>query len=129
MVISTILGAAAAVVVLAIVLNAFSFWVAGKVISVKTATFGRAILIAIAVSSITWMISYLLSVIPITGVVIGFLLGASLTIFIIKTGFEIESFSKAFFVWVAYLIAQAITIIIVASTFGGVFLEIFKANP
>lgn len=127
-ILSTILGAAVAVVVLAIVLNAFFFWLGGKVANIKTATFGRSILIAIAVSAVTWMISYLLSVIPAIGGILGFILGAVLTIFIIKAGFEVKDYSKAFLAWILYLAAQAIAILIVTATFGGILLEALKSN-
>lgn len=111
---------------IAAVISAFFFWIGGKIVGVKKATFGRAILAAIAAAAATWMISWLMSFIPGVGTVLGFILGAIIVIFIIKASFEIDTYGKAFLVWIFYLIAQGIAIFIVLLTFGGALIDLFN---
>jgi len=125
-ILASILGVMLAVAAIAAVISAFFFWIGGKIVGIKKATFGRAILAAIASAVATWMISWLMSFIPGAGTVLGFILGAIIVIFIIKAAFEIDTYGKAFLVWIFYLIAQGIAFFIAILTFGGALLELFK---
>ena len=122
-ILTSIIGVIVGIALIALVLSAFFMWLGGKIVGIKTATFGRAFLAALATTIATWMLAWLLSLIPGIGTVIGFILGAILTIFILKAAFEIKDYGKAFLVWLFYLAAQGIAILIAVFTFGGILLD------
>lgn len=102
---------------LAVLIASFFLWIGAKIAGVKEATFGKSILAAIGAEFVIWIISLVLSIIPVIGTVIGFIVGLILAIFVIK-GIYDTSFGKALAAWIFGAIAQVVAIGIGAATFA-----------
>ena len=69
----TLAGAVTLTAILSILIAAFFIWLGAKVAQVGSkATFGRAILAAIGVALVTWLVAWLLSYFPQVSPFVGF---------------------------------------------------------
>ncbi len=99
--------------ILMVIIGGFLMWIAAKIVKVENSSFLRAIVAAIATSFVTVLVSFLFKLIPTLGDFFGFIAGLVIAILIIKVLFR-TSFGKALVVWMFYLLANFIAIILAA---------------
>jgi|GEM_PF-668003 len=112
------LGALLGLLVLWVLLSAFFIWLGAKMAFIPKASFGRAIMAAIACGMGSFLLSGLLLFLPPIGPLIGQIIGIILSLFIIKAIFE-TSFGKAFLAWMFQIFAVIIALVVCFLTFGG----------
>ena len=98
-------------------------WIGAKVAGIPNPGFGRCVMVAIVTSVGTWLLAFVLSILPVVGTFGGFVLGLLLSLLIIKSLFNV-SFGKAALVWLFHVIAQCVAIAIAVMTFAGAFLTL-----
>ena len=101
------------VFVFMVIISGILMWVAAKIARVENATFGRAMLAAIAASFVEVVVAFVFNAVPILGNLIGFIIGLIASILVIKAVFRI-SFGKALLVWIFNLVAALIAIVLAA---------------
>jgi hypothetical protein len=104
------------------VIGGFFMWTGANLASVRRATFGRSIIVAVLAALITWVVTAIFSYLPTFGNIIGYCLGIIFAIFVIQGVFGIR-FAKALLVWLFYIIAQFIAVLLVGFIFGGALLH------
>jgi len=97
-----------------VIIGGFFMWIAAKIAHVKGATFGKAVVAAIATSFVTVVIAVISRALPIIGDVLGFIMGLIVSIVIIKGVFD-TSFGKAIVVWIFQLIAIVIALFLASA--------------
>jgi hypothetical protein len=107
-----------AFLVVALLLAAFFLWVGAKLAGIEGASFGKAILAALASVIALGLLEVILSLLPRSGGLIGLLLGVLVSIYIIKAVFD-TSWGKAILAWILYIVAIIVAGII-AAIFGGI---------
>ncbi|MFQ6087519.1 MAG: hypothetical protein ACE5K0_01275 [Candidatus Methanofastidiosia archaeon] len=95
-------------IVLLFIIGAFFIWIGAKLAGVRDATFGKALICAVALALIGPIFNLLLSFIGIGGF-IGFILGLLVTLYIIKSIFD-TSWGKAFVVWILSIVAMVASV-------------------
>lgn len=102
-----------ALIIVSILIAGIFIWIGAKIAGVEEATFGNAIVAAVGASIVGWIITIVLSGIPvigtIAGLIIGFIVGG---LFVIKSIFS-TSWRKAFLTWVFNIVAQVIAVILI----------------
>jgi len=111
-------GALLALAALAAVVSASFIWAGAKMARVPDATFGKAILAAVAGAFLSWLVSLLFSVVAGPGTLLGWAIGTFMVIFVIKNLYGVP-LAKALMVWVFHLVAQIITVMLVLSLIAG----------
>lgn len=111
---SAILG----ILILGVIIAGFFMWVGAKLAGVENSTFGKSILAAIASSFIMWIITAIMSIIPIIGTIIGFIVGLIFALLAIK-GVYSTSTGKALLVWIFNIIAQGVAVVVGILIFVG----------
>ena len=102
--------------IFAVILGGFFMWIAAKIARVKCSSFGRAMLAAVGTSLVLFIITFIMSFIPILGNAAGFIIGLILQIFVIKGVFD-TSTGKAVLVWIFNIFASIVAILL-ASAIG-----------
>jgi hypothetical protein len=115
---ATALGAFAGLVLLAILLAGLFMYVGAKFAMVEKATFGRAVLAAIACTLADWALTAALSPVPLLGSCSGFIIGLAASLLIVKAVFD-TTLARAFLVWVFHLLAQILALFLALLTFAG----------
>jgi hypothetical protein len=126
--IGAILGAVVGIFIITTIIAAFFMWIGAKLAKVEKATFGKAILAALAAAAITWVLFLLFNFIPVVGPMLGLIIGLILTIFAIKAIFS-TTFGKAALVWLFNIIAVIIAGAIGAATFGAALWRAVGSMP
>ena len=98
-------------------------WIGAKVAGIPNPGFGRCVMVAIVTSVGTWLLAFVLSILPVVGTFGGFVLGLLLSLLIIKSLFKV-SFGQAALVWLFHVVAQGVAIAIAVMTFAGAFLTL-----
>jgi len=98
-------------------------WIGAKVAGIPNPGFGRCVMVAIVTSVGTWLLAFVLTILPVVGTFGGFVLGLLLSLLIIKSLFNV-SFGKAALVWIFHVIAQGVAILIAVFTFAGAILTL-----
>jgi|Deesub1362A_J573_1020465.scaffolds.fasta_scaffold03592_7 hypothetical protein len=111
-------GALLALAALAAMVSALFLWAGAKMARVPGATFGKAVLAALAGSFVSWLVSLLFSVAAGPGTLLGWAIGTLMVIFVIKGVYGV-ALGKALLVWVFHLVAQVITVLVVLSVLAG----------
>jgi hypothetical protein len=93
-------------------------WIGAKIAGIPNPGFGRCVLVAIVTSVCTWLLSFILSILPVVGTFGGFILGLIVSLLIIKSMFNVP-FGQAFLVWIFHALAQGVAIFIAVLTFAG----------
>jgi hypothetical protein len=114
----TFIGSAIVAAIIAAVIGGFFMWIGAKLANVRRANFGRSIIAAVLAALVTWVVTAIFSYLPVFGNLIGFFLGIVFSIFVIQSVFRIR-FGKALIVWLFYIIAQFIAVLLVSFVFGG----------
>lgn len=122
--IGSLFGALTGIAILAALIAAFFMWIGAKMAGIKEATFGKSLIAAIGAEFIIWIFSLILSVIPVIGTVIGFIVGLTFAIFVIKGTYN-TSFGKALVAWVFCVISEIVAIGIGVTTFAGALFQGF----
>lgn len=120
-IIGTLLGGIIIAAIIAAVVGGFFMWIGANLAGVRRATFGKSIVASVISAIITWAITGAFSYLPAVGNLIGFVLGVVVSIFVIQGIFDVR-FGKALLVWVFYVIAQLVAVVLVAVLFGGALL-------
>jgi hypothetical protein len=94
---------------IALLFSSFLIWLGAGMIGVKDGGFGKAFIAALGGVFVSWFMYYLMAAFPAIGSFIGFIIGLVLTLFIIKSAFNI-TFGKALLIWIFYIIAEAATV-------------------
>ena len=115
---TALLGIFFGMMLLGAIVSGLFIWLGAKLAGVPNPGFGRCVLVAIVTSVCTWLLSFVLSILPVVGTFGGFILGLGVSLLIIKSMFNV-SFGQAFLVWVFNVIAQGIAILIALLTFAG----------
>jgi hypothetical protein len=102
--------------IFAVILGGFFMWIAAKIARVERSSFGRAILAAVGTSLVLFIITFLMSFIPVLGNAVGFIVGLILQIFVIRGAFD-TSAGKAVLVWVFNIVASIVAVLL-ASAIG-----------
>ena len=118
------LGALLALLVLWVLLSAFFIWIGAKMAFIPKASFGRAIMAAIACGMGSFLLSGVLLFFPPVGPIMGQVIGIMLSLFIIKAIFE-TSFGKAFLAWMFQIFAVIIAFAVCFLTFGAALFTVF----
>ena len=100
-----------------VLFSAFFIWIGAKMAFIPKASFGRAIMAAIACGMGSFLLSGMLLFLPSIGPLLGQIIGIILSLFIIKAMFE-TSFGKAFLAWLFQIFAVIITLVVCLRTFG-----------
>lgn len=108
---------------IAALISTFFIWLGARIAGIKGAGFGNSLLAAIGAAFVTWFISWLFAAATGIWVIIGFIIGLVLSIFVIQGAFK-TTFGKALLAWVFHVIAEIITILIATMTFAGILLTI-----
>ena len=111
------LGALLGLLVLWVLLSAFFIWIGAKMAFIPKASFGRAIMAAIACGMGSFLLSAILLPLLPVGPIMGQIIGIILSLFIIKAIFE-TSFGKALLAWMFQIFAVIIAFIVCFLTFG-----------
>lgn len=109
------------VFVFMVIISGLFMWFAAKIARVENATFGRAMLAAIASSFVEVLVAFVFNAVPVLGNLIGFIIGLIVAILVIKAVFR-ASFGKALLVWIFNLIAALIAIVLAAMITASSFL-------
>ena len=112
-----VLGAAMGLLVLWVLFAAFFIWLGAKMAFIPKASFGRAIMAAIACGMGSFLLSGILLFLPGIGPLLGQIIGIMLSLFIIKAIFE-TTFGKAFLAWIFQIFAVIIAFLVCFLTFG-----------
>src|SRR5262245_28498304 len=99
-------------------------WIGAKAAGIPSPGFGRCVLVAIVTSVATWLLGFVLSILPVVGTLGGIVLGLFVSLLIIKSLFNV-TFGKAFLVWIFHVIAQCIAMFIAVVTFAGALATVF----
>jgi hypothetical protein len=118
------LGALLGLLVLWVLLSAFFIWVGAKMAFIPKASFGRAIMAAIACGMASFLLSGMLLPLPTVGPIMGQIIGIILSLLIIKAIFE-TSLGKAFLAWMFQIFAVIIAFVICFLTFGAALFAVF----
>jgi len=111
------LGVLLGLLVLWVLLSAFFIWIGAKMAFIPKASFGRAIMAAIACGMASFLLSgILLPLLPV-GPIMGQVIGIMLSLFIIKAIFE-TSFGKALLAWIFHIFAVIVAYVVCFLTFG-----------
>lgn len=111
------LGALLGLLILWVLLSAFFIWIGAKMAFIPKASFGRAIMAAIACGMGSFLLSgVLLPLLPV-GPIMGQVIGIMLSLFIIKAIFE-TSFGKALLAWIFHIFAVIVAYVVCFLTFG-----------
>jgi len=94
-----------------VIIGGLLMWVAAKIARVEKSSFGRAMAAAVATSFVSVLVSFLFRLIPMLGDLVGFIAGLVIAILIIKTVFD-TSFGKGLVVWIFYLVATGVAIVL-----------------
>jgi len=113
------LGAALGLLVLWVLFSAFFIWIGAKMAFIPKASFGRAVMTAIACGMGSFFLSGILLFLPGIGPLLGQIIGIVLSLFIIKAMFD-TSFGKALLAWMFQIFAVVIALLVCFLTFGGV---------
>ena len=124
-IIGALLGMIVGIAIIATIIAAFFMWVGAKVAGVRNATFFKSIIAALGSAFITWFVSFVFSVVPVFGTILGFMIGLFFAILVIKASYS-TSFGKALLVWIFHVVAEIIAIIIGVMTFAGGLLVAFQ---
>ncbi len=124
LVIHGIIAAFLGLIVLAALIAGLFMYVGAKLAMVEKATFGRAIVAALACSLASWALTGAFTVVPVLGSCSGFIIGLAASLFVIKLAFE-TSFGKAFLVWIFHLLAEVVAVFLAVVTFAGALLSFF----
>ncbi|MCF8228870.1 MAG: hypothetical protein K9G58_08575 [Bacteroidales bacterium] len=103
-------------ILISILVGGFFMWMGAKMAAVKNATFGRAVIAALWVALIMWIIPYIFALLAI-GTWFGWLVGLILALFAIQGVFA-TSFLRALLVWVFSIVAQVIVGFLLTLIFG-----------
>jgi len=117
-ILGTFIGSTIVAAVIAAVIGGFFMWIGANLAGVGRGTFGRSIIAAVLAALVTWVVTAIFSYLPVFGYVIGFFLGIIFSIFVIQGVFGIR-FAKALIVWLFYVIAQFVAVLLVGFVFGG----------
>ncbi|MCK5098926.1 MAG: hypothetical protein KAR45_12540, partial [Desulfobacteraceae bacterium] len=98
-IIGALLGMIVGIAIIATIIAAFFMWVGAKVAGVRNATFFKSIIAALGSAFITWFVSFVFSVVPVFGTILGFMIGLFFAILVIKASYS-TSFGKALLVWI-----------------------------
>ena len=118
------LGALLGLLVLWVLLSAFFIWIGAKMAFIPKASFGRAIMAAIACGMGSFLLSGVLLFLPPIGPILGQVIGIMLSLFIIKAIFE-TSFGKALLAWIFQIFAVIIAFVVCFLTFGAALFAVF----
>ena len=118
------LGALLGLLVLWVLLSAFFIWIGAKMAFIQKASFGRAIMAALACGMGSFLLSGILLFLPPIGPILGQVIGIMLSLFIIKAIFE-TSFGKAFLAWMFQIFAVIIAFVVCFLTFGVALFAVF----
>ena len=124
-IIGALLGMIVGIAIIATIIAAFFMWVGAKIAGVRNATFFKSIIAALGSAFITWFVSFIFSVVPVFGTILGFMIGLFFAILVIKASYS-TSFGKALLVWIFHVVAEIIAIIIGVMTFAGGLLVAFQ---
>lgn len=122
-VLSSIFLVVLGVFAIAALISTFFIWVGAKIAGIKNVGFGNSLLAAIGAAFVTWLISWLFAAATGIWVIIGFIIGLILSIFVIQGAFK-TTFGKALLAWIFHVIAEIIAVMIATATFAGVLLVI-----
>lgn len=107
--------------ILMVIVGGLLMWIAAKIARVEKSTFGRAMAAAVATSFVTVLASFLFKLVPVLGDFFGFIAGLIITILVIKAVFG-TSFGKAFVVWIFYLVAAGVAVVLASMIMASSFL-------
>ncbi len=93
-------------ILISILVGGFFMWMGAKMAAVKYATFGRAVIAALWVALIMWIIPYIFALLTFT-TWFGWLIGVILALFAIQGAFS-TSFLRALLVWIFSIVAQVL---------------------
>jgi len=93
-------------------------WVGAKIARIKNSTLKKAFIASITASFITYIMTVLLSALPIFSTILCYFIGLFLALFAIKIVFN-STLRQAFLVWIFNTVAQVLTVFIGASLFIG----------
>jgi hypothetical protein len=117
-ILGTFIGSTIVAAIIAAVIGGLFMWVGANLANVRRANFSRSIIAAVLAALVTWVVTAIFSCLPVFGNVIGFFLGIIFSIFVIQGIFGIR-FGKALIVWLFYVIAQFVAVLLVGFVFGG----------
>jgi hypothetical protein len=117
-ILGTFIGATIVAAIIAAVIGGFFMWIGAKLAGVRGATFGKSIVAAVLAALVTWVVTAIFSYLPVFGNVIGFFLGIVFSVFVIQGVFKVR-FTKALIVWLFYIVAQVVAVLLVGLAFGG----------
>ncbi len=116
-ILETFHGAVIIVAIIAAVVGGFFMWVGAHLAGVRRATFGKSIAAAVLAALVTWVITGIFSFLPVHGNIIGFLIGVIFSVYVIRGVYSVRV-GKALLVWIFYIIAQFVAILVVGLVSG-----------
>jgi hypothetical protein len=120
-ILGTFMGATIVTAIIAAVVGGIFMWIGANLAGVRRATFGRSIIAAVLATLVTWVITVIFSYLPFYGNAIGYFLGIVFSIFVIQGVFGIR-FVKGLLVWLFYIVAQFVAMLLVGLVLGGTLL-------
>ena len=111
-------GAGALVLLIGVVVAGLFMWLGAKIAGVRRATFGRAVVAAIASWFVTGLCFGLAPILPVIGLGLATLGSILLSLVVIKAAFD-TSLGKALLVWIFNLIVQAVAALLAGLPFLG----------
>ena len=123
----TLFFAIAGIALIDILLSGLFMFLGAKWAEVEDVTFWHALGVSFVSGILTWMIAPIIKLIPKVGPLISIACLFLLSLFVIKSMFEID-WNEAFKVWLGNILARALAIIAVVFTFGATVWPFFTTN-